>query len=95
MIEQALQWGLPIPDLVLNKPILAEGLEMYMDAFWTLSSCRSVGMGMGPIPWDSVLRYGTLLALDEEHQADLEFFISRLDSAFLKWASEDRKQGNT
>lgn len=93
IIAQARQWGEPIPDVILNKPELEQGLDLYLEAFWTLSSCRSIGMGLGPIPWDAVEKYGTILALDADQSDDLEYHIGRLDSAFLSWSAEHQKQG--
>lgn len=93
MVAQAVQWGLPIPDPIQNKPELAEGLGLFLDAFWALSSCRSIGMGLGPIPWTAVLEYSKILGLREEQQEDLEMHVGRLDSAFLKWSGEQRTGG--
>lgn len=64
---------------------------MYMTAFHRLSTCRQVGMGLGPIPWNSIGEYATMQELDQEHTEALYYFIERMDAAFLDWSSKQSK----
>lgn len=83
---------MPIPDRVLNAPVLIPGLDFYLTAFLTLSSERQVGMGEGRIPWSKTLKYALHYGL-----ADVEFdilweLITRIDGAYLEWQSKRSKK---
>lgn len=89
-LQQAAQWGTPVPEVYTNAPVLGAGLELYLEAFWQLHTCRTFGLGMGPIPWTSVVQWGTMQELDHDQMDDLESHISDMDGAFLKWAAEQK-----
>lgn len=88
IIRQAKANRGPIPEKILNAPQLEFGLEWYYEAFGKLTTCRSIGMGVGPIPWLAVNEFGKRYGLDLEEQEDLEFLISSMDDAYLKHAAE-------
>jgi len=62
----------------------------YLSCFYDLSTCRSIGMGVGPIPitviWDFSDRHG----LDEEFVE----IIKKLDAAYLGIVNADSKKSN-
>lgn len=89
--KTCIQNGMPLPDFIKNEPELMPGLEMFLQAFWDLSTCRQMGMGLGPIPWTSIENYATISGGDEEFTQDLHYHIRRLDQAYLNWASEKNK----
>ena len=60
------------------------GLSMYFTAFWELSTCRQIGMGVGPIPWTAMLDYARYMELDWEQTEDLLYIVRKMDDAFLK-----------
>lgn len=72
-----------LPPQLRDAPEVAPGLELYYHAFQRLSTCRPVGMGLGPIPWTSIKQYAILQELDQLQSEALEYHISRMDSAFL------------
>jgi len=74
----------PIPDRINNAPRLTLGLEFYYAAFNDLSTCRDVGMGMGPIPWTEVQAYADSYGLSEDESDDLHVLMALMDKAFLK-----------
>lgn len=76
--------GRPIPDRINNAPTLTLGLEFYYAAFNELSTCREVGLGMGPIPWTEVRSYADSYGLPEEEAEDLHVLMAIMDEAFLK-----------
>jgi len=76
--------GRELPPKIANAPTLLLGSDLWMDAFYELSSERQVGLMLGPIPWSSVRRWGQCFNLDEEQLEDLHWYMSRLDAAFLK-----------
>jgi hypothetical protein len=67
-------------------------LEWYYEAFGKLTTCRSVGMGPGPIPWTAVREYCAYHGLDEDDQAEFEYLISVMDDAYLEYAAEQAKK---
>lgn len=79
---------MPLPDRIASAPILLPGLEMYLTAFNRLSTCRQIGMGVGPIPWTAIGVYADQEELDEEHRSDLYYFVERLDCEFLSWSAK-------
>jgi hypothetical protein len=65
--------------------------HFYIEAFSNLSTCRNIGMGIGPIPYTSILDYAILLELDSEGTDDLLYFIREMDNTYLKL--ENKKHG--
>lgn len=83
---------LPIPLTIANPPEVLPGLEPYYQAFLELSTCRSVGFGVGPIPWTAIDAYARRSQLFDE---DFDYFhglIKRLDSAYIKYSDEKADQ---
>jgi hypothetical protein len=64
------------------------GLAFYMSAFYSLSSCRAVGMAEGRIPWTAVKDYALYYGLDEVEFDILWELITRVDAAYLDWQSK-------
>jgi hypothetical protein len=69
--------------VIANAPQLLMGLEMYYEAFTELSTCRQVGMGMGPIPWTAIDRYGDRYGFQGEGFEYLVRMVRALDDVFL------------
>lgn len=84
IIKQCQQQGLPLPAKIANAPELALGLEFIYTAFWELSTCRPIGMGMGAIPWSAIYDYAAVHGLDADETEDLAYFVRKLDEKFLK-----------
>ena len=86
-----------IPDQLKNAPVLMDGQEFYWNAFWRLSSDRPVGMGLGPIPFSSVVMYASLYDMDHEGLTELAHIMQGMDNAFLKYQQEksdkEKKRG--
>ena len=62
----------------------ATGLEWYMTAFRDLSSCRSLGMGLGPIPWTAIEAYAYANDLDDYERWELHTVIRHVDGVWLE-----------
>ncbi len=92
VIEQARQHGMPLPEKIKNAPSLLPGLELYLVAFNRLSTCRSIGMSLGPIPYTAIGVYADQEELDEHHRNELYFHIERLDAAFLNWSAKQNER---
>lgn len=85
-------FGQPLPDALKDPPELLPGLELYLQAFYQLSTCRQVGMGLGPIGWQFTQEWGMLNLSSEDSIKDLHYFIRILDSEFIKWSSKTNKE---
>ena len=59
--------------------------KLLLEAFNELSSSRTVGMGMGvgPIPMESILRYAQHYRFTEQETDDFWFIIRAVDRHFL------------
>lgn len=58
--------GHQLPDPWRNIPQVESRLEWYFSAFSELSTCRQIGMGVGPIPWTAIVQYQDRHNLKEE-----------------------------
>lgn len=66
-------------------------MELYLRAYYELDSCRSIGMGEGPIPWTALDQWAARLGLDEEERGDLFYLVRRIDNAYLEHLAKKRK----
>lgn len=80
-----------VPDAYINSPIQEPGDGFFLQAFENLSSCRQIGMGPGPIPWNAVRDYAI------EHQypypSDLWYLVRCMDAIYLEWTAKKKKDG--
>lgn len=81
-----------IPDRIKNAPILLPGLQFYYQAFLDLSTCRSLGMAEGPIPWDAINIYAERHVLVEDDYDRFFTLIRAMDVAYLDY--RDKKRAN-
>lgn len=88
VLKQCRDWGDPLPDYIRNAPELLPGLELYMQAFHRLSTCRQVGMGLGPVPWTAVVQYGSMQELGQDQLEALHYHMARMDEAYLGYLAE-------
>lgn len=75
---------MPIPPKIANAPELTLGLELYLEGFLDLSSCRSVGMSLGPIPWTAMDRYCEVEGIADETRDDFIYLVKGLDVYYLE-----------
>ena len=71
--KQAYRAGAPIPDRILNAPVLREGLQIYLQAFFDLDTERNHGMGLMYIPWSKIKNYAEFYNFSFEETQDLLF----------------------
>lgn len=84
----------PLPKAIRDAPELQFGLELYYGAFFDLHSCRSVGMGEGPIPWISIAEYCFINEVRGETAEDLFYLVRAMDNAYLGHREKQlKKQG--
>lgn len=65
---------------------------MYYEAFTELSTCRSQGFGVGPIPWTAIDRYGERHGFLGEGFEYLVRMVRALDDTFLAYSQKKAKE---
>lgn len=93
IVKQAVRSGQPVPDRILNAPVLRFGLLFYLQAFFDLDSERAQGMSLGRIPWMAIKHYADHFELDEGQTDALFYFIREMDSAHLKRLESEKPNG--
>lgn len=83
IIKQALRTGMPLPKAIENAPELWPGLELYLNAWFELDTTRSIGMNVGPIPWNAIESYCLVCELDVEQKAKMHKLVRALDRVYL------------
>lgn len=89
-VELGLEKGRPAPEWYLDKPELDSSSMLYLYFFNQLSSCRSVGMGIGPIPWTAIITYAEFREFNYRETITFVNIIQLLDSVFLEEANKDK-----
>ena len=69
--------GMDVP--TLDRRTSVTGLEWLWAAFYDLTSCRSIGMEAGPIPWTAIQHYAEAHRLDEEETYTLHAVVRHMD----------------
>jgi len=87
LTRQAKQMGQPVPDRILNKPILGTGLTLYYEAFWQLQNDRNQ---VGYVPWSVKMHYADRFQFDSYQTEALNIFITRLDECYTKWSNQHK-----
>ena len=87
--------GTPLPRSLAEAPILEDAYQTnILAAFWKLSTCRSTGMGTGPIPWTAIdtfaVRHG--YDVDEIEYSSFVYLITEMDSVFLKYVADENEK---
>lgn len=68
--------------------------NFYLTAFIRLSTCRSVGMGPGPIPYNRIVEYAEKEKLGPELAGYFEDVINYLDNDYLEKEAEKNSKRN-
>lgn len=90
--EQSLKQFGRLPKEMEEAPELLEGLDIYLDAFFELSSERSIGMGEGPIPRSAIHEYCEREAIEGDLKQDLMYHVRAMDNAYLEFQSQKYKE---
>ena len=62
-----------------------QGLEFTYRAFTDLSTCREVGMAIGPIPWTAIRAYADTYDLGLDEFNDLVYHLGQMDAAYMDY----------
>lgn len=87
IIKQARRFNEELPLRIKNKPVLHNGLDLYLQAFFELDTERNSGMNIAPIPASAVRLYNQSYDITGEMAEDMLEFIRVLDNAFIKLVS--------
>jgi hypothetical protein len=71
-----------------SEPEISQ-FRYYIDAFHELSSCRSIGMALGPIPFTAIAEYSKLF--DVEDFEELHYLMRFMDNKFLELEAKKHK----
>lgn len=72
--------------------MLVRGDELYLEAFDVLSTERSFGNGVGPIPWSKIIFYGERKGLTYDMIEVFDYVIRAMDRAFLQWHADQQEK---
>jgi hypothetical protein len=89
IIELSARTNQPIPDKILNAPELTLGLELFYNAFLELTSCRSNGMGIGPISWLAMMEFCDRFEIYNDQREDFVYYVRQLDEVYLSWNNKE------
>jgi hypothetical protein len=78
------------PDV--DSPDITMFESEYVNAFFTLTSSRQSGMGLGPIPLSEILAYCDFF--EPEDPELLIHIIQRVDSAYLEEYNKEQERKN-
>jgi len=82
-LEMCIHQGMPLPARIENAPQPAECCILFWAAFHELTSTRSIGFSIGPIPWTAVKAWADEHELVGSVREDLFFYVSAMDEEFL------------
>ena len=64
----------------------------YFECFKELSTCRNIGMGLGPIPFTAIVEYSKIYQIEDFDE--FLYLIRRMDDKFLELESKKRTANN-
>lgn len=77
---------MPLPERIQNAPELTPGTQLFYTGFLELTSNRSMGAALGPIPFLAILEYCLIKGIEGEQQDNFVWLIQRLDQKYLEWS---------
>lgn len=81
-----MRFGMPVPERIANAPELELGLGLYYNGFLDLTSCRQIGMALGPISFLAISEYCTAKGLSQDQREDFLWLMPKLDAKYLEWS---------
>lgn len=90
--KQAEREKTPLPDKIMNAPEVLLGLELYINGFNALTSCRSAAYGSeGPIPWTAMRDYCVEYNIRGEQREYFYDLLAQMDKTYLDYKSKKLK----
>ena len=72
------------PKWFLEEPALTDHDRWLLRCFGELSTCRSFGMGEGPIPWTAIVEYAKRLELRPAFERQFVRIMRETDRGYLE-----------
>lgn len=77
-----------------TRPVLAPGLDVYINAYQELGYDRPMGLSLGPIPWSSIIKWCEVHEINDINDIDtLIRYLRKLEQVDAEIA--ERKKGKT
>lgn len=78
--------NLPLPAKFADPPVVQEGLELFMSAFYSCSSERSFGTSVGVIPDSAIRTWLRDNGLDDDWEVveDMLTVVRQIDNAYVE-----------
>lgn len=89
-VSAAMARGQALPSWFHEKPSEHESDDFYVEAFRTLSSCRAIGMSVGPIPWTAIDAYADRFGMCDEMANHLNIVITAMDAVYLQHVADEQ-----
>lgn len=89
-MEAAIAKGRALPQWFLDEPLSLPGDEVFVDAFWALSTERRYPGG--PIPRSVAEAHALSLGMSGEDAALFGRMIGALDETYLEWQRAEAKR---
>lgn len=90
-MKALLERNQPLPRWVEDCPDLGPGEELFLQAFFELSTERAIGWATGPIPNSKMVEWGERAGLDSTTMRLFTRVLKTMDDAYLTWANQERK----
>lgn len=91
MIERGVPYE-RLPRWYRDEPEQLRGDDVYLRAFWDLSSERQMGFSIGPIPHSKILEHAGRIGLTGTLERGFVQILRALDRAYLEWVGEQSKR---
>lgn len=91
LVQQMMRDGTPLPDRIVNRPRLSEGLQYILESFFDLDGERHHGNGLQRIPWSSIVRYAKHYDLTFDETEEFVYLITQMDQAVLSRLAAKQK----
>ena len=92
-IDTLIERGVPyksLPEWFRDEPDLESWDLFYHNAFWRLTTERSIGFAMGPIPHSKILEYAYEAGLNSGILPLFEAVIRHMDSTYVEWSADQQ-----
>ena len=76
--------------MIPEPPEIDDSEIWFVSAFYDLSSCRSIGMGVGSIPYTAIIDYIYYWDLDTEIGDLLINIVTAMDSVYIEHVNKKR-----
>lgn len=79
--------------MIPDPPVMTSTDLWFLEAFYDLSSDRSVGMAVGPIPYTAIIAYVQYWQYDDQTAYMVIEIVKALDSVYMTIVNQDIQKG--